>query len=30
MENPVSYDEITPGAVFEPSDFANPYNLPGG
>lgn len=30
MATPVSYDEIKPGAVFEPSDFANPYYLPGG
>lgn len=30
MATPVDYDEIKPGAVFEPSDFANPYYLPGG
>lgn len=30
MAEPVSYDDIKPGAVFEPSDFANPYYLPGG
>lgn len=30
MANPISYDEIKPGASFDPSDFANPYFLPGG
>jgi hypothetical protein len=30
MAEPVSYDDIKPGAVFEPSDFANSYYLPGG
>ena len=30
MATPISYDDIKPGAVFEPSCFANPYYLPGG
>ena len=30
MAAPLAYDDIKPGAIFEPSDFANPYFLPSG
>lgn len=30
MSDILTYDDVKPGAIFEPDDFADPYFMPGG